>query len=106
MKYCKNCGYEIDSNTNKCTGCGKQYTSVASVMLFVVYAALIISSVYFYNKCQIYKKLYNETIDSINQEFINRFGEYQNPITGEYVTGYESYLDALDAQMEIEELDY
>ena len=106
MKYCKNCGYEIDSNTNKCTGCGKQYTRAASVMLFVVYVLLIISTVYFYNKCQIYNKIYNETIDSINQEFTNRFGEYQNPITGEYITGYESYLDALDAQMEIEELDY
>ena len=101
MRYCKKCGHEIDEKTKKCTGCGKQYANIFCVLLAVVYAVLLLSSVYFYNQCQLIAKTCMQQIDIIDSEFTARFGHLQNPKTGENITGYQSYLDALDAQMEM-----
>lgn len=105
-RFCKICGNEINPATKRCTGCGKQYGKAAYLVLSLVYITLIGMSLYYYHE-------YNRTLtalllydQAVNEAFTERFGGYTNPKTGEYVTGWESYLDALDAQMELENTIY
>lgn len=48
VKYCSLCGSRIDSNTKKCTGCGKQYFKGISwtVVLFILVIILAIALVF------------------------------------------------------------
>lgn len=40
---------------------------------------------------------------ALDDKFAKMFGDYENPITGEKITGVESYLTALQAQQELEQ---
>ncbi len=105
-KYCKLCGKEIDSTTRKCTGCGKQYFRPVYASLVFIYIALLFSTIYYF-----YKYTYSITAlyyyeQSVDEEFVDRFGGYTNPDTGEEITGWKSYLDALDAQMKNSDTNY
>lgn len=49
---------------------------------------------------------YYKISSKIDKEFVIRFGEYTNPETGFPITGALSYLDAIDAQMRMENEEY
>lgn len=43
--YCKKCGSAIDSNTKKCSGCGKQYFHAKTIVPVIVFSLLLIASI-------------------------------------------------------------
>lgn len=95
IRYCKYCGGQLNKK-NQCISCGKQYMNIGRfflITLILICAALSCSTLYLWNLNKQYKNLDNE--------FIARFGKYENPITGEKITGAYSYLKALDAHEEI-----
>lgn len=103
MSYCKKCGSEIDINTKRCTGCGKQYLKVTlfTLLLTIMCVFFMATTAYYYKEKQKAVDMFLLQEKLINQEFKNRFGHLQNPTTGEYITGYETYLKALDEQEKV-----
>ena len=110
-RYCKNCGYEINEQ-GVCLGCGRNYlnkSSVVKLLYSILLLVSVISVFYFYNKAKESEQTAIEMIqfyNEIDNEFVVRFGTYENPETGEKVDGVYSYLEALDAQMRLDGTTY
>lgn len=78
-RYCKECGSQIDSETKKCTGCGKQYfrfriRNAITVVLLVSSLAIAVISTYnayqYKNQIEQYKiqeSVLNEKIDELEK---------------------------------------
>ena len=72
-KYCSRCGNVINSETKKCTGCGKQYfkgikwKTVIIVILLIMLAASIAGNVYQYSKNAELNNLYDFSNDKITR---------------------------------------
>ena len=101
-KYCKECGGEIDSSLKKCVKCGRHYSRPVHFILALLYLVLIASTLFYYHRYWNTLSVLTYYDEIVNEEFEERFGHLHNPETGEPINGWQAYLDALDAQMELE----
>lgn len=104
IEYCRKCGSPIDQITKKCPQCGKQYLSKSKIYMYAISfmcIVLLFTTIYFYKEYSSSYKIAQKTMqiyDNLNNEFVERFGSYKNPSTGEYINGAQDYIDAMDAQ--------
>ncbi|HIT65982.1 MAG TPA: hypothetical protein IAB61_01865 [Candidatus Merdisoma merdipullorum] len=80
-RYCKLCGSELDLNTKKCTGCGKQYFSIrhkAPIILLIMslIGNIALGYLAFHNHT-LYTQTYSKWIDAETNNF-NVANDYQS----------------------------
>lgn len=96
IRYCKHCGGALLNG--KCTKCGITAFSPTKIIIFLLSLACILSLVFNYYQFSVLR--------DIDAQFRYRFEEYANPETGEPIRTAYDYLDAIDAQMEMEDMSY
>lgn len=110
-RFCKRCGSQIDPETKKCTGCGKQYPyfneklfwRVFTPVICIVLAVVIILQ---YNNNQLWINAYNEQLDKLDdlQKTIDiqvdKISELKEDVDSKssIIYSYQGQVEALQAK--------
>lgn len=110
LKYCKHCGGLIDSETKKCTSCGKQYfhipklkfnkTVCITLILLTVISLTTGFNVYQYNKLMSDNNEISsltEQVESLNNQLSSKQGEIF--LLNSTVKTHESKIESLEKQI-------
>lgn len=96
IRYCKHCGGALLNG--RCTKCGKTAFSPTKIAIFLLSLICTLSLVLNYYLFSV--------LNDLDTQFQIRFGHYTNPETGTQIQTAYDYLDALDAQMEMDNMEY
>lgn len=93
-KYCSICGTLIDTQTKKCTGCGKQYANKNTIshcitvgVLLAICLYLAVTTIYFYGKCDYWYCMYQSEQTTHNEQYTPLFEDYTSLLTNKKIVG-------------------